>query len=45
MIGGMNNEPIKDIARAKIMGDSVSWEKVSFTSQENIQGRQCHSTI
>jgi hypothetical protein len=32
MIGGMNNEPIKDIARAKIVGDSVSWEKVNFSS-------------
>jgi hypothetical protein len=28
MIGGMNNEPIKEIARAKIMGDTINWEKV-----------------
>jgi len=28
MIGGMNNEPIKDISKAKILGDLVSWEKV-----------------
>jgi len=45
MIGGMNNEPIKDISKAKIMGDSISWEKAQFTSQEVIQGRQCHSAI
>ena len=39
MIGGMNNEPIKEISRAKVMGDSISWEKVVFRSQEVIQGR------
>jgi hypothetical protein len=45
MIGGMNCEPIKEIVRARVMGDSVNWEKVNFNSQEQIQGRQCHSTI
>jgi hypothetical protein len=45
MIGGMNQEPIKEIVRAKIMGDQVVWEKVQFHSQEQIQGRQCHTTI
>jgi hypothetical protein len=39
MIGGMNHEPIKEIVRARVMGDNISWEKVQFTSQENIQGR------
>jgi len=34
MIGGMNQEPIKEIVRAKIMGDQVVWEKVQFHSQE-----------
>ena len=45
MIGGMNCEPIKEIVRGRVMGDSVNWEKVNFTSQEQIQGRQCHTTI
>lgn len=36
MIGGMNCEPIKEIVRAKVTGDQVSWEKVNFTSQEVI---------
>ena len=45
MIGGMNCEPIKEVVRARVMGDMVNWEKVNFTSQEVIHGRQCHSTI
>jgi hypothetical protein len=45
MIGGMNCEPIKEVVRARVMGDQVNWEKVNFTSQEVIHGRQCHSTI
>ena len=45
MIGGMNQEPIKEIVRARIMGDHILWEKVNFTSQEQIHGRQCHTTI
>lgn len=45
MIGGMNTEPIKEIARARIMGDTMAWEKVAFSSLEVIQGRQCHSAI
>jgi hypothetical protein len=39
MIGGMNQEPIKEIVRAKVMGDQVVWERVSFTSLEQINGR------
>lgn len=32
MLGGMNCEPIKEIVRARVMGDSVNWEKVQFNS-------------
>lgn len=28
MIGGMNCEPIKEIVKARVMGDMVNWEKV-----------------
>lgn len=28
MLGGMNCEPIKEIVRARVMGDYVNWEKV-----------------
>ncbi len=27
------------------MGDSVSWERISYTSQVPIAPRQCHSTV
>lgn len=32
MIGGMNQEPIKEIVRARVMGDTVHWERVNFQS-------------
>lgn len=32
MIGGMNCEPIKEIVRARVMGDEIKWEKVTFSS-------------
>jgi hypothetical protein len=32
MIGGMNQEPIKEIVRARVMGDTVAWERVEFKS-------------
>jgi hypothetical protein len=28
LIGGMNQEPIKDIVRARVFKDEVAWEKV-----------------
>lgn len=45
MIGGMNCEPVKEVVQAKVVADQVEWSKVHFYSQEQIQGRQCHSTI
>ena len=36
MIGGMNCEPIKEVVKAQTCGDQVTWEKVSFYSQEVI---------
>lgn len=45
MIGGMNCEPIREIVKCRVMGEQVIWERSPFTSQEFIQGRQCHSTI
>ena len=32
MIGGMNQEPIKEIVRARVMGEQILWEKVNYTS-------------
>jgi hypothetical protein len=34
MIGGMSSEPIKEIVRARVMGDQINWEKINFSSQE-----------
>ena len=45
LIGGMNQEPVKEIVQAKIMGDTVSWEKISYNSQVPIAARSCHSTV
>jgi hypothetical protein len=32
LIGGMGYEPIKEIIEAKIMSDSVYWNRVEFKS-------------
>jgi hypothetical protein len=45
MIGGMGSETIKDIVEARLMSDSVNWERTPYTSQEGVVGRQCHSTV
>jgi hypothetical protein len=45
MFGGMGSETIKDIVEAKVMSDSIKWEKTPYTSQEVIIGRQCHTTV
>jgi hypothetical protein len=45
MIGGMSSDTIKEIVEAEIFGDQVIWKRTPFASQEQIQGRQCHSTL
>jgi hypothetical protein len=40
LIGGMNYEAIREIVRAKILGDRVEWERVPFTTgYETVKGR------
>ena len=36
MIGGMSSDTIKEIVEARIMSDSVTWERTAYASQENI---------
>ena len=45
MIGGLNYDTCKEIFEAKIIGDSVHWERIPYTSSETIQGRQCHTSV
>ena len=39
MIGGMAHDAIKDIVEAKVMSDSVHWDRTHYSSVEQIQGR------
>lgn len=45
MIGGMSSDTIKEIVEAEIFGDQVIWKRTPYSSLEQIQGRQCHSTV
>jgi hypothetical protein len=39
MIGGMGSDTIKEIVEARIMSDSVHWDRTPYASQEVIIGR------
>ena len=39
MIGGLNYDACREIVQAKIIGDSIHWERVPYTSTEQILGR------
>jgi hypothetical protein len=41
LIGGMNYEAIREITKAKIVGDTVEWERQPFTTHgfDSIEGR------
>lgn len=42
----MNYEAIREITKARIVGDTVNWDRVPFSTGEDlIRGRQCHSTV
>ena len=46
LTGGMNFEAIKEITKARIVGDTVDWDRVPFsTGEDTVKGRQCHSTV
>ena len=45
LIGGLNYDTCKEVVRGKILGDSLIWERVPYTSTETIQGRQLHTTV
>ena len=45
MIGGLNFDACKEVVRAQIIGDSINWERIPYTSTEMIQGRQCHTSV
>ena len=45
LIGGINYDAIKEVIQARIVGDHVQWEKVPYTSREQINGRQCHTSV
>lgn len=45
LIGGINFDACKEMIEGRISGENLLWERVSYTSTENIQGRQCHTSI
>ena len=45
LLGGLNFDTSREVIQGKIIGDSVSWEKVPYTSSEAIAGRQCHTSV
>lgn len=45
LLGGLNFDTCKEIVQGKVIGDSIHWERVPYTSSEQIQGRQCHSSV
>ena len=45
MIGGLNYDTCKEIVEGRIIGDSIHWTRVGYTSSETIQGRQCHTAV
>ena len=45
LIGGLNYDACREIISAKIIGDSITWERIPYTSVEPVQGRQCHTSV
>jgi hypothetical protein len=39
LIGGLNFDACKEMIEGRISGDNVIWERIPYTSTENIQGR------
>ena len=39
LLGGLNFETCKEMIQGKVIGDSIHWERVPYTSTEAIQGR------
>jgi len=45
LIGGFNHDACREVMQGKINGDQILWERIPYTSQDSIQGRQCHSAV
>lgn len=45
LIGGLNFDACREVIEGRLIGDIVSWERVQYSSTENIQGRQCHTSV
>ena len=44
-MGGLNYDACREIISAKIIGDSVHWERIPYHSTEPVLGRQCHTSV
>lgn len=45
MFGGLNFDAQNDMLQARIGQDSVIWDKVNYTKEETLNGRQCHTAV
>jgi hypothetical protein len=45
LIGGLNFDACKEMIEGRISGENIIWERIPYSSAENIQGRQCHTSI